>query len=176
MRPRLTVVSDPDPPPEGPAAPPSIEQLFRSYARYVAAIGLRLLGRNDEVDDLVQDVFVEAHRGLAALRDPAAARGWLATIAVRRARWRLRRRRLLGVVGLGGGIDAVSRAIGPETHAVLAEVYQRLDELPANQRLAWTLRYLENEPLEQVAAMCECSLATAKRWIAAASRALEGES
>jgi RNA polymerase sigma-70 factor (ECF subfamily) len=48
-----------------------------------------------------------------------------------------------------------------------------LDGIPANQRIAWALRYVEGEPLEGVATLSGCSLATAKRRIAAASRVLE---
>ena len=58
-----------------------VAELFRRYAPYVATIGLRLLGRDDELDDLVQDVFIEAHRGLHSLRTPDAIKGWLARAA-----------------------------------------------------------------------------------------------
>ena len=43
-----------------------------------------------------------------------------------------------------------------------------LRRLPQRERIAWTLRYVEDESLEMVATACGCSLATAKRWIAAA--------
>src|SRR5262249_6514378 len=59
--------------------------LFRRYAPYVATIGLRLLGRDDELDDLVQEVFIEAHRGLHQLRSAESVKAWLARITVRRA-------------------------------------------------------------------------------------------
>ena len=68
--------------------------LFKRYASYVATIGIRLLGRDDELDDLVQEVFIEAYRGLHQLRSPDAVKAWLARITVRRATRRLRRRRL----------------------------------------------------------------------------------
>src|SRR4029077_1840693 len=71
-----------------------LADLFRRYAPYVATIGLRLLGRDDDLDDLVQDVFIEAYRGLAGLRSHDAVKGWLARITVRRATRRLRARRL----------------------------------------------------------------------------------
>src|SRR3954447_14241879 len=74
--------------------------IFRRYSPYVAAIALRLLGRDDDVDDVVQDVFLASLRGLTALRDPAAIRGWLATVTVRTTRRRLRMRRLRAMVGL----------------------------------------------------------------------------
>ena len=45
---------------------------------------------------------------------------------------------------------------------------QALDRLGVAERVAWTLRYVEGEPLGTVAELCECSLATAKRRIRAA--------
>src|SRR5262249_12996466 len=68
--------------------------LFRRYAPYVATIGIRLLGRDDELDDLVQEVFIEAYRGLHQLRSADSVKAWLARITVRRATRRLRRRRM----------------------------------------------------------------------------------
>jgi len=45
--------------------------------------------------------------------------------------------------------------------------------VPTQERLAWSLRYLEGEPLDMVAASCGCSLATAKRRISAAKRVID---
>jgi hypothetical protein len=49
--------------------------LYRRYARMVHGL---LLARVpfDEVDDLVQEVFLSAWKQLPALRDPAAFDGW----------------------------------------------------------------------------------------------------
>src|SRR6478609_2073396 len=80
--------------------PRNFDEVFRRYSPYVARIALRLLGNDGEVDDLVQDVFIEAHRGLASLREPGALGGWLARICVRRATRRLRRRRWLKLLSL----------------------------------------------------------------------------
>src|SRR5438552_1874722 len=82
---------------------PTLESAFRRYSSYVAAIAIRLLGRDDEVDDVVQDVFLAAQGGLGKLRDPDAIKPWLATVTVRIARRRLRMRKLRQVVGLGSG-------------------------------------------------------------------------
>jgi len=172
---RLEVVADTD------EAVPSLEtgDLFRRYAPYVAKIGYRLLGRDDDIDDLVQDVFLAAHRGLRSLRQPEAVKGWLATVAVRVARRRLRRRRMLTVVGLGGPNDyqheVVDPAASPEQRALVSQVYRILDRLPVDHRIAWTLRHVQGETLERVAELAGCSLATAKRRIRAAALAIEEE-
>ena len=55
---------------------------------------------------------------------------------------------------------------------MVALLYSVLNRIPAGPRAAWVLRYLLDEPLDRVAEMCGCSLATAKRRIAAAERLL----
>src|SRR4051812_34765144 len=75
--------------------PLSFDQLFRVHAPYVGALVLKLIGRPGYVDDVVQDVFIQAHRGMGKLRDLEAVRPWLRRIAVRRARRWLRKRWVL---------------------------------------------------------------------------------
>lgn len=159
--------------------PLSDEALFRRYAPYVARIGYRMLGRESEVDDLLQEVFLAAYRQRDQVRDESAIKHWLATIAVRTARRQLRKRKLKSFVGLdtgaSEGIEIAAPGVTPEQRALLAKVYEVLDEMGVDQRLAWTLRHVEGEKLEQVAARCGCSLATAKRRIAAAQARLHAE-
>lgn len=180
---RLIAPTPEEDPPAGnrPSEPPveqalDLDGLFRRYAPYVAAIAHRLLGRDEDVDDTIQEVFVAAVRGLHALRDPAAIRGWLARVTVRVARQRLRKRRVRVFLGLDEPVvydSVVDRSASAEQRALLARVYSVLDDLPANQRIAWSLRHIEGEPLENVASMSGCSLATAKRRIAAAAQRIE---
>ena len=151
--------------------------LYRRYAPYVARIGFRLLGREDEVDDLIQDVFLVAFRQRDQLRDPGAIKGWLATIAVRTARRRLRMRRLRSLIGLDSqqALAFTQPGASPEQEALLGHIYSLLDQVGVERRLAWTLRHVEGERLDRVAQRCGCSLATAKRRIAAAEAFLNTE-
>ncbi|HEY6877694.1 MAG TPA: sigma-70 family RNA polymerase sigma factor [Polyangiales bacterium] len=149
---------------------------FKRYAPYVAKIGMRILGRREELDDFVQDVFLSVHRHLGSVRDPAALKGWLAKVAVREAMHRLRRRKLRNLLGLGGACDYETVADGsasPEQRALLARVFVALDSLSASERVVWSLRHVEGETLERVAELCGISLSTAKRRLASAEAALE---
>lgn len=58
----------------------SFSKLYGQYARMIHGILLARVPRS-EVDDLVQEVFLNAWRMLPSLRDRNAAGGWLATIA-----------------------------------------------------------------------------------------------
>src|SRR5258708_29673471 len=162
-----------------PEHPPSddLEAVFRRHSGYVASVALRLLGRDAEVDDVVQEVFVVAMRGLRNLREPMAIKGWLATVAVRVARRKLRRRKFRSLLGLEADPDYanVVVAASQEKALLIARAYRILDELPVNEKIAWMLRHVEGEALDDVAKICGCSLATAKRRIAAAQATLDME-
>ncbi len=150
------------------------EALFRRHAPALHGMVVRLLGRRHEAEDVVQDTFVVALSQLDRLREPEALGGWLRQIAVRRVQRRYRRRRLLARLGFDHGADdatletlAASDA-SPEERAELALLSKVLDELPGRERFAWILRHVEGATLPEVARACGCSLATAKRRIAAA--------
>ena len=154
----------------------TLDEVYRRYCRYVAAVILRLDGRSAEVDDLVQDVFVEAAAGIERLRESGAVKGWLATIAVRTVRRRLRLRRIKFFLGLDRDIDratVIDPAASPVDRLLLRAVYRVLDEIPIEERLAFALHTMEGETMEAVARLCGCSLATAKRRVSRAQRRIE---
>jgi RNA polymerase sigma-70 factor (ECF subfamily) len=157
-----------------------LNAIYRRFAPYVAAVGVRILGRSDELDDLVQDVFIAAARGIAKLSEPEAIKAWLARIAVRSAVRRLRQRRLLRALYLASDtpLDTdtlVAPDASPEQRALVAHVYRVLDDLSAADRAAWVLRYVEGETLEQAAELCGCSLSTYQRRLRRAAEHLEKE-
>jgi len=142
--------------------------IYRQYGRYVAAVILRLQGRTTDLEDLVQDVFLEASRGIARLREPGAIKGWLATIAVRTVRRRLRRQRARRFFGLDAGAgyeNVVDPAASPVDRVLIATIFRVLDEMPVEDRIAFSLRYVQGETVEKVAELTGCSIATANRRI-----------
>jgi RNA polymerase sigma-70 factor, ECF subfamily len=157
----------------------ALEQAFRTHSPQVATIALRILGRREEADDLVQDVFMKAGKWLSKLNDPSAVRAWLMKVTVRLAWRRLRMRHWRVALGFEGSYDYAEVAhkgrLSPEDSAFLAEVYRILDRMPARERLAWSLHHVDGEKLEDVAERCACSLATVKRWIATAQARLQKE-
>lgn len=157
----------------------ALDRAFRAHASHVATVALRILGRREEADDLVQDVFIKAGKWLFKLDDASAVRAWLVKVTVRLAWRRLRLRRWRLTLGFDDSYDYAEVARGghlsPEDAALLAEVYRILDRMPARERLAWSLRHVDGDKLEDVALRCACSLATAKRWIATAQARLDKE-
>ena len=50
------------------------ESLYAAHARYVAGVVYRIMGSDPEIDDIVQETFIDAMDGLAKLVDPGAVR------------------------------------------------------------------------------------------------------
>lgn len=155
------------------------DALYRRHARDAYRVATLLLGRNAEVDDVVQDAFVQSFDKLATLRDRSSYGGWVVRITANLSRSRLRRRGLLRRLGLDRGEEDVSfeqlaaPALSTERRAELARIGGFLRSLPADQRVAWTLRRVEGWPLAEIAEAVDASLATVKRRVTAADEALQ---
>ena len=68
-------------------------ELVKDYHAFVYAIVGGVLDNLDDVEEVVQDTFVNAYRGLPQLKDTATFKGWLTEIARNCARDRLRKQR-----------------------------------------------------------------------------------
>ncbi|AKF08949.1 RNA polymerase sigma factor [Sandaracinus amylolyticus] len=155
------------------------EVLFRRYMTPLAGRVTHIVGNVADADDVLQDTFADVLRDLARLREPEAFRGWLYRIAMNRARKVLRKRRLLRFLGIDGSVDDATLAIeatpatSPEVLAELTMLDEALRRVPADERIAWMLRHVHGEALEEIASWIGCSLATAKRRIAAAQARID---
>lgn len=155
------------------------EALYRRHVRRVTDAAVRVLGRNAEAEDVVQETFLKCFHKLGSLRDPALFERWLMRIAMNKVRGRLRKRKLLRTLGLDQTQDDatldrfVAPSTSPEVRAELARIERALREVPTNHRMAWVLHVVEGFTLPEVADACDCSLATSKRWIRATRLHLE---
>ncbi len=154
------------------------EALCRRYASTVIGLAHRLLGRDDEADDLAQEAFAQALASLQRLDDPQAFALWIKRIVVRTSHKMLRRRALMRRFGLGRQRDAldvealVGRDAPPDVRAELVGVYGLIERLPARVRMVLVLRRVDGLGHEEVAAMLRVSLSTAKRLAAQADTLL----
>jgi RNA polymerase sigma-70 factor (ECF subfamily) len=146
--------------------------LYRRHARYVAGVVYQLLGRDAEIDDVVQETFVDAKNGLLEIEDGAAVRRWLVVIAIRRAHRLLARRRIRRFT-LAKVAEVCPRASDPRDAHSVEELYDILDRLPVKLRIPWILSRIASMTLEQAADVCEASVATIKRRIADADERIE---
>ena len=119
-------------------------RLYQLYGRMVHGVLLARMPR-DEVDDLVQEVFLKAMRQLGSLREPEAFGGWLATIARNAAADARRRGR--PTVELNDDVEAPDPGVA-EAEAVL----RLIRALPEAYREPLVLRLVEGMTGPEIAA------------------------
>ncbi|MHB1036502.1 MAG: RNA polymerase sigma factor [Pirellulales bacterium] len=121
----------------------------------VARLAYRLLGWPDEVDDVVQEVFLAAFKGLRKFRGQSKLSTWLTTIAINKCRSHGRKRllRLNFLTRLLAAGENKPAAL-PERPLMdrekLGRVRQAVQTLPARYREVVVLRYLEEMSIGEI--------------------------
>jgi RNA polymerase sigma-70 factor (ECF subfamily) len=138
--------------------------------------------------DVVQDTCVRAWRELARVREPARFDAWLAQILVNGCRTELRRigRRGIREIALdqpstgAGAAERPARETALGDRVVEAEAVRRAFlRVDPDDRVVLVLHYVEDRPIDEIAAMMGIPAGTVKwrlsRARAALERALEAE-
>jgi len=153
-----------------PGAPAAF---YDRYADYVHAMLMRILGCDPEIGDLLQEVFLQALKSVGSVRDANRLKPWVGSVAVHVARGAIRkrsRRRWLQFRQPESLPVREAPVADEETREVLQLTFEVLERMPADERIAFSLRFVEQMELAEVADICGVSLATAKRRIAKAER------
>ncbi len=149
--------------------------LFRRHRGRVHATLYRVLGGNRDMDDLLQDVFVQVFGSLRSWRAEASLATWIDRIAVRVA-WRhiaqKKARVTLDLVEVDAPSTEITGARRASARDGVRRLYAALDQLSPAARLAFTLHELDGRPLAEVAAVTGTSLTATKLRVWRARRAL----
>ena len=143
---------------------PDLLALYRD--RYEPMVRLAaLLTRDVSVaEEIVQDAFVATHAKWAAVREP---RAYLRTAVVNRCRSWARRQHLER--------DRRQQTVAEVAHLAADELWDALDRLPERQRSAIVLRFYEDLPDDEIAALLGCRPATVRTAIHRGLRFLRKE-
>lgn len=152
----------------------AFEDFVRRHTATVHRWMVRAVGEAD-ADDVTQDVFVNAYRGLARFRGDAPPRAWLAAIADNAVKNRYRSRSRFRRV-FAGSADAdpdrepAAPGSGPEENARSGEsrrvVAEALKLLPPDFRMPVVLRDIEEWSYEEIAVSLALPVGTVKSRIA----------
>ena len=121
--------------------------------------------------DLVHDTFVQALASIDQLRDAGALRGWMQSIAAHTAYRTIRSRRVRRWLRFWEPAqipEVPVEDVSSDVREAYRRTYEVLDKLPADERIAFVLRYVEGMDLGQLAETCRVSLSTIKRRLARA--------
>ncbi len=127
----------------------------------------RYVGDSSLAEDLLQETLIRMEKGLAGFAERSSIKTWAYAIASRAAADYFRcPENSLDIIEIDEASQMADDDPSIEARMVGAQmsscVRQVIDSLPADYRTALVLHDLEGMSAEQVAAICDCSLATAK--------------
>jgi RNA polymerase sigma factor (sigma-70 family) len=136
---------------------PPFQTLLDEHAEEVMGVLRGAVGRAD-AEDCFQETFLAALRGYPKLGDTRNLRGWLLTIAYRKAidHHRAGGRRPVPVAEIA---DSAVEDPGPADNGI----WELVGSLPPKQRAAVALRYACDLPHAEIAAALGCSPEAARR-------------
>ncbi|HEV7557642.1 MAG TPA: sigma-70 family RNA polymerase sigma factor [Kofleriaceae bacterium] len=154
---------------------PSQRALFVAQRTGVHRTLYRILGNNRDLEDLVQDAFLEIFRSLRSFRGDSSLARWCQIITTRVAYLAISRRKPPSV-----DLALVEDELGHDTQpdrVVQARIaakrlYAALDRLDAKHRVAFALAVIDERPLAEVAALTESSRFAVKTRVWRARREL----
>jgi RNA polymerase sigma-70 factor (ECF subfamily) len=149
------------------------DEFYHRFRRQVAGNLYRVLGDRTDLEDLVQEVFVIAFRGLERFRGDARLSTWLYRICVNVALGRIRTRRrrpsAIGVTDVDAAAIDPSLSERPETPEKSLErredrerVYRALEQLAPKKRIVLYLHEIEGLDLKEIAYLVESNPVTVR--------------
>ena len=151
--------------------PAAFETLVEMHAQYVYNLALRVVQNPQEAEDLAQEAFIRAWRGLPEFRGQSKFSTWLYRIVTNLCYNHLPRlkRELTSLVpdedALGMPDERQTPEDGVLSMELCTELHAVVEELPDSYRLLITLRHLQNMSYNEIAQVTGMPLGTVKTGI-----------
>ena len=144
----------------------ALGDFYRAYRNDVARNLNRVLGPGrGDVDDVLQEVFIEVFRSIQRFRGDAKISTWLYRVCVNVALQRLRKRRRLAEVQTPEGPEPRDEATPQrtlESRERMAAVYRILDELAPKKRVVFILHEIEGREPKEIAGIVGAPVLTVR--------------
>jgi RNA polymerase sigma-70 factor (ECF subfamily) len=153
--------------------------VYRAHHAHVRAFARRLVGSEDEAEDLVHEVFSRLPGAARRFRGGSSLRTLLVGMAINLARHYVRaaaRRRAAGVRLAREPRTAAQQPADPVERRQLAEALVRaLDTLPLDQRVAFVLCEVEERTSAEAAALARTNDGTMRARLMSARQKLRAQ-
>jgi RNA polymerase sigma-70 factor (ECF subfamily) len=161
--------------------PAATRELFRRHRNRVHACLFRVLGSNRDMDDLLQEAFLQVFQSLRGWRAEASLATWVDRVSVRVAyRYLSQRGRRIQTDEMPEDDMVAGPDVGPGSRRQLARdgvrrLYAVLDELSPASRLAFTLHEIDGRTLAETAALVGSTVTATKLRVWRARKRIEAQ-
>ena len=154
----------------------AFETVYKQHAPRIYALAARMAGSPDQGEDLLQEIFLQAHRKLASFKGEAALGTWLYRLAVNHCLDFVRSRQArMGKLTDTLDHETASQPVARrETPIARIDLERALERLPEGCREAFVLHDIEGYDHREVADMLGIAEGTSKSQVFKARMKLRG--
>ena len=141
--------------------------LVSGHRSAMYALALRFCCNHHDAEDLSQEVFLNAYKALDRFRGDSSFHTWLHRIMVNSFLSRKRKKEPQEVMEVteGVGFPIVGSERTAFNNVMVQQILQRLEEVPARQRLMFVMKHQEGLTCEEIAQYFETSVGTVKKTL-----------
>lgn len=157
----------------------AFRELFDQYASLVYNTALNFVQNQEDAEDIAQEVFVDISDKIKGFKEESSLKTWLYRITCNKALEQIRKSKRKKRFGIMVSIDS-DRDIANEDNNEKIEkeeklqvLHQLIDDLPENQRMAFSLHHLEGLSYEEIAEVMETSISAVESLLFRAKNSLK---
>ena len=146
--------------------PSAASQFHYRYSAIISRYVWRLLGVDDEHEDVLQQVLIGIISNLKTIKKPESLDSWVKSVTIRVVKHELRKRKKKRSIFRNA--IAIEEDTSPDPNSPLKQAHIRsfyaiLNKMPQDDRVVFVLKHLEGYSNEMIAEYCSYSVSTAKR-------------
>ena len=148
--------------------------LYDRYVVHVRKVIVRIMGMDQDLPDLINEVFYQALKATDTIEDGSRLQAWITRVAIHVARGCIRKRKrkkwLLFRPEQEPRTAGAKTGASEESLEMVRWVRNVLDRMPADEQIVFALRYFEEMKIVELAEACGISRSSAKRRLIRSER------
>lgn len=160
----------------------AFQRLVAAYSEKIYRLSLSILQHQEDAEDVTQDVFTTVYSSIAQFKQDAQLSTWMYRITVNKCQELIRRKSRKKRFGFMTSLDQLESTktsdfmhpgVELENKERAAILFNAINRLPENQRLAFTMHKLEGIPYDEIAQILNVTLASIESLLYRAKQQLK---
>ncbi len=161
----------------------AFEVFVKTNQQLVYNLTLSMIGDHQDAEDISQEVFMDSFKQIGSFEGNSKISTWIYRITINKClteiRKRKRRAKWANIISLGLSTTEPQSYNHPgvalENKERASLLLSKLNELPDNQRIAFTLSKVEGLPYQEIAEIMQTSLSSVESYMVRAKKNLQSK-
>ena len=151
----------------------AFEELIKMFHVRIYRYAIRLMGSTADIDDVLQDVWIDVYRNIHRLRNTRSFASWLFKIVRNKIYMRFRQKKIHVYHVPVYELPDISEPVPDLSDENLSQLLECLDQLPVEQKDVLILKYYEDLSYKEMADCMNCPVGTVRSRLHYAKKMLK---